>query len=236
MQETVGDRVKKARKYAKMTQIALAKAVNTRQGAISDLENNRNKSSTNLVKMAIVMGVNAEWLSTGKGEMIKETPEVLDVAEWEEGSPVLAQDIAIDYYSDLSFACGDGYIAELTEDDSSKIRISRAILDEMGVIGSNAFAARAKDDSMSPRIFDGDMILVDKSRTNIKDGKIYAIEHGGLYRCKRIYQMPNGAIRLVSDNKDEFKEIVLTKKQQIDEGFRIIGWVWSIVSFERWIG
>lgn len=69
MFNSVGDRLKKARKYAGMTQVELAKAIDAKQGAISDLENGRNNSSTKLVQMAICTGVSAEWLSTGKGEM-----------------------------------------------------------------------------------------------------------------------------------------------------------------------
>lgn len=70
MLDTIGKRLKKARKHADMTQIELASAVDAKQGAISDLENGRNNSSTKLVQMAICTGVNAEWLSTGKGEMV----------------------------------------------------------------------------------------------------------------------------------------------------------------------
>lgn len=70
MLDTIGKRLKKARKYAGMTQVKLADAIDTKQGAISDLENGRNNSSTKLVQMALVLGVNAEWLSTGVGEMV----------------------------------------------------------------------------------------------------------------------------------------------------------------------
>jgi transcriptional regulator with XRE-family HTH domain len=68
MLNTVGKRLKKARTDAKMTQKELADAVDAKQGAISDLENGRNNSSTKLVQMAIVLGVNPRWLSTGIGE------------------------------------------------------------------------------------------------------------------------------------------------------------------------
>ena len=73
MIDTIGERLKKARKYAGMTQLDLAKAIDAKQGAISDLENGRNNSSTKLVEMAICTGVNAEWLSTGKGKMVTES-------------------------------------------------------------------------------------------------------------------------------------------------------------------
>ena len=70
MLETVGSRLKKARKYAGLTQVELAKKSGSKQGAISDLESGRNESSTKLVEMAQAMGVSADWLATGKGEMI----------------------------------------------------------------------------------------------------------------------------------------------------------------------
>lgn len=70
MLETVGSRLKKARKYAGLTQVELAKKSGSKQGAISDLEGGRNESSTKLVEMAQAMGVSADWLATGKGEMI----------------------------------------------------------------------------------------------------------------------------------------------------------------------
>lgn len=75
MIDTIGERLKKARKYAGMTQLDLAKAIDAKQGAISDLENGRNNSSTKLVEMAICTGVNAKWLSTGKGKMVAESKE-----------------------------------------------------------------------------------------------------------------------------------------------------------------
>ena len=68
MIDTIGERLKKARKYAGMTQLNLAKAIDAKQGAISDLENGRNNSSTKLVEMAICTGVNAEWLTQGAVE------------------------------------------------------------------------------------------------------------------------------------------------------------------------
>lgn len=70
MLDTVGKRLRKARKDAGMTQKELADAVDAKQGAVSDLENGRNNSSTKLVEMALTLGVNPRWLSTGEGDII----------------------------------------------------------------------------------------------------------------------------------------------------------------------
>lgn len=70
--DTLGDRVKKARKYAGLTQTQLAKKVETSQGAISDLENDRNKDSSSLYDIAKVTGVSTDWLIKSQGEMLDE--------------------------------------------------------------------------------------------------------------------------------------------------------------------
>ena len=68
--ESLGDRVKKARKHAGLTQIQLAKKVKTSQGAISDIENGRNKESSSLYDIAKSTGVSADWLINNHGEML----------------------------------------------------------------------------------------------------------------------------------------------------------------------
>lgn len=64
------DRLRTARKQARMTQAELAKAVPISQGTISDLESGRNKKTTSLVRIAQVLEVNPTWLATGQGEMV----------------------------------------------------------------------------------------------------------------------------------------------------------------------
>ena len=71
--ESLGDRVKKARKHAGLTQVQLAKKVKTSQGAISDIENGRNKESSSLFDIAKVTGVRADWLINNQGEMLAAT-------------------------------------------------------------------------------------------------------------------------------------------------------------------
>ncbi|OEH66794.1 MAG: hypothetical protein BAX61_13395 [Psychrobacter sp. B29-1] len=68
--EKLGDRVRKARKYAGFTQNQLAKKVETSQGAISDIENGRNKDSSSLYDIAKVTGVSTDWLIKNQGEML----------------------------------------------------------------------------------------------------------------------------------------------------------------------
>ncbi|MNE92257.1 HTH-type transcriptional regulator PrtR [compost metagenome] len=92
----------------------------------------------------------------------------------------------------------------------------------------------ASGDSMLPTIKDKDTVYVDLERTTVRDGKVFAICHGGLFKFKRLYNLPLGGIRIVSDNAAEFPEERLTAQEIIDQQFEIIGWAWSWQSMESW--
>jgi phage repressor protein C with HTH and peptisase S24 domain len=61
-------------------------------------------------------------------------------------------------------------------------------------------AMRASGDSMEPAIHDGDSLLVDTSQTDVTDGKVFAIWYDGGERVKRLFRLPGGGLRIVSDN------------------------------------
>lgn len=64
------DRLKQARKHAKLSQEELALAVGCSQGAVSKIERGDQEESALVVKFAVACGVNPVWLDTGNGEMV----------------------------------------------------------------------------------------------------------------------------------------------------------------------
>lgn len=64
------DRLKIARKHAKLTQTELATTVGISQTSITDLERGKSAGTTYVAQIAKACGVGAIWLATGKGEMI----------------------------------------------------------------------------------------------------------------------------------------------------------------------
>lgn len=64
------DRIKAARKHAKLTQAALADAVGIKQASISELETGKSQSSTFNATIAKACGVDPVWLETGRGQML----------------------------------------------------------------------------------------------------------------------------------------------------------------------
>lgn len=155
------------------------------------------------------------------------------VSEWNDETPLETDEVAIPFYKDVSFACGSGSV-NYEDYGGRKLRMGKYTLRNLGVSFHNAFAATACDDSMTPYIQDGDTIFIDRGRTTIKDGRIFAIRHGELHYCKRLYRNPDGSIRVVSDNSEEFPEKTVSKADLIAGNFEVIGWVFSVSRLERW--
>ena len=65
---TFGVRLKQARKDANLTQKELARKAGISQTTISDIEGERNASSSEIPLLASILGVEALWLQLGVGE------------------------------------------------------------------------------------------------------------------------------------------------------------------------
>lgn len=156
------------------------------------------------------------------------------VDTWDSETPLGDDEVEIPYFEDFSFACGSGSIGEALESETSKLRMSKSVLRNLTIDKKNAVATRASGDSMNPTIKDGDTIHIDLGRKTIKDGKIFAICHGDLFYAKRLYNLPLGGVRIVSDNSAEFPEMRITAQEVIDQKFEIVGWIWQISSIESW--
>lgn len=79
-------------------------------------------------------------------------------------------------------------------------QISTKLAQDLGVDTQKSEIVFAKGDSMLPVIADGDTLLVDTSRKEIFDGKIYCIRIDGILNIKRLQLIPFGKINIVSDN------------------------------------
>lgn len=71
--ETVGDRVRQARKEAGFTQKQLAKKVGISQSSISELEGGDTSETPAIVKIAVACKVSPYWLDAGGGPMRRMT-------------------------------------------------------------------------------------------------------------------------------------------------------------------
>ncbi|NHH86537.1 helix-turn-helix transcriptional regulator [Cobetia sp. MB87] len=207
-------RIKQKRKEAGLSQDALAKQVGVTKGAISQWEQGAtNPSGQNLYSLAKALGVTAEWLLNGRDsqtsapisdELILHEPEFVD-----DDAPLGPDEVEIPYFREVEMAAGDGR-TQVIENHGAYMRFNLPRLARAGVDPKQAACATVTGDSMEPIIVDGCPIGIDKSCRHIIDGKIYALDHGGMLRVKRLYRLPLGRMRVVSDNHIEYPEEVYT--------------------------
>lgn len=228
--QTTSDRINQRMRDLGLQHKDLVAATGASKGTVTNWINGiNNPTGKRLVQLAQALKTTSSWLLTGNS-----TPEFTQVEPWDSNTPLDDDEIEIPFFKDFSFACGGGSIGEAIANETRKLRMSKATLRNLSIMKENAVAATAIGDSMSPTIKDGDTIHVDLGRKNIKDGKIFAICIGGLFYCKRLYNLPLGGLRIVSDNSTEFPEIHLNAQEIIDQQLEIIGWVWQISSLESW--
>ncbi len=217
-----------------LKQADIARATGKSSAAVTKWLRGENVPKTEALKqIAKLLNVDDEWLLTGKGSS-SAIPHLTPVATWDDETPLDEDEVEIPFFKDFSFACGSGAINEHIANEKRKLRMSKATLRNLSISKENAVAATASGDSMSPTIQDGDTIHIDLGRTEIKDGRIFVICIGGLHYAKRLYNMPFGGVRIVSDNSAEFPEQVLTAAERIEQDFQIYGWVWQIARIEKW--
>nr|WP_317629792.1 LexA family transcriptional regulator [Pseudomonas entomophila] len=159
------DRVKAARKHARLTQVELAKLVGIDQASISDLERGRSSRSSYNASIAKACGVSALWLENGKGEMLEARHEQSNVA------PV-AQPEQFFRYPIISWVAAGAW-AEAVEPFPPGFA-DRYELSEYDAKGP-AFWLEVKGDSMTASvgqsIAEGTLILVD-TEADAQHGKL----------------------------------------------------------------
>lgn len=208
-----------------LTQEETAKAIDESPQTITNWKK-RGVSKSGALKAAASFGVSANWILSGIGE--KHNNNVSKVTEWDENTPIDNDEVEIPFYKEVLVSCGSGSLVEIIGNETRKLRLSKSTLRQYGVESTNAYALTAFGDSMTPVINNGATVYVDVGRTSIVDGKIYAINHGGLFKFKYLYRMPKGGVRIVSANKDEYPEEILTAEDIMDQDFCVVAYAFNV--------
>ena len=126
-----------------------------------------------------------------------------------------------------------GYgVSVLDENQTGTYLFSKKLLNDIGADANSSDVIFSYGDSMYPTIEGGDCLVVDKSKTEIYDGKIYCVRIEGQLYAKRLQKIPPKTIKVISDNKDKYDPIYIDFSKTIDYDFAVIGEVkwWSRVA------
>lgn len=129
--------------------------------------------------------------------------------------------ISIPVRGEVSASMGYG-VTVYNESQTATYSISKQLARDLGGNTCHLEMIFAQGDSMMPTIEGGDSLLVDYSRKEIYDGKIYCVRIENQLYAKRLQKIPPNTVVIVSDNaKYRSFEIDLSKCSDYD--FEVIG-------------
>lgn len=220
-----GDRIAQLMREKKISNAEMARRINVSRPTIGNWISGFSKpTGENLTALAAELDSTPDYIMTGKGGNLSQ------INFWDDETPLENDEFEVPFFKDFLVSCGNGSTGEALATETRKLRMSKSTARNLGVDQSASAAVTATGNSMSPKINDGDTVFIDTSKTRIKDGKIFAVCHGGVFRFKVLYQLPFGGVRIVSVNADEYPEERLTSEELEKQQFEVLGQVWSISS------
>lgn len=149
---TIGDRVRIARKDNGMTQGQLAAAVGIAQPTLSNLEKGKHAETVKIVEIAKILGVRPEWLSSGVGPMRADDA----VPAFDQNvvpAPIGTRQVPI-----IDYVQAGAWTA--VADPFPPGAAYEYVLTDLDLSGA-AFGLRVKGRSMAPEFSEGDVIIID---------------------------------------------------------------------------
>ena len=209
----ISDRIRLRIKELGLKSVDITKATGVSSGGVSHWLNDKaTPKGSNLLALAKLLRCKPEWIMTGKGD--KDLPSQLQhydnlghVDVYESGEPLHPDEVEVPFFTEVELSAGNGF-NNVSEIATQQMRFNLSTLSSAGVAPSKAACCKVSGDSMEPVLPDGSIVGIDTSDTSIKDGKMYAINHGGMLRVKYLYRMPFNGMRIRSANPDYHDEEV----------------------------
>jgi len=170
-----------------------------------------------LQRICSLYGVNPAWLLLGEGPMRLEDSEVREasyakLARQERPSAksevVLPESPPFDPgrfdlvpLAEAHLEAGGGAVV-LSESTDKWLAFRKDWLKAYTSNHKQVVLMPVRGDSMEPTLRTGDVVMVDFGRRRIYDGGIYALGERDLIMVKRLFVLPDGRLRISSDNPD----------------------------------
>ena len=129
--------------------------------------------------------------------------------------------LQIPILGDVRASMGYG-VTVYNEVQTASYSISKKLINDLGISNSCTEIIFAQGDSMMPTIEGGDSLLVDHSRRDIYDGKIYCVRIEGQLYAKRLQKIPPNKVLIVSDNP-KYRSFEIDLSKELDFDFDVIG-------------
>lgn len=159
----------------------------------------------NLIALATYANVSVQWLATGEHTEAQLQKDGLNLLASNDETFAEIEDCREVRIS----AGGGGFNDEYKPYQTTKVE--KAWLDSRRLKAENCAMFLVSGDSMYPTLKDGEEIIVDRSKKELKDGKIFVLNNEGAMLVKKVQITYNG-ITLISQNT-EYSPIELNAEQ-----------------------
>ena len=196
-----------------MSQTELAEAIGTTLSTLGKLERGDRRLNMDwLQKISAALDVRPEVLITESS--IEEAAESFEDDD---------DDVRIQQW-DIAYGMGGGTFMDLPVTGEAH-RFSRSWLRQFTQAPADkVFLATGTGDSMTPTIHDADIVLVDTTQREVRMvDRIWAAAYGQTGIIKRLRPMPDGSVKILSDNPS------VTPETAYDGELHIVGRVVAIV-------
>lgn len=214
----LSERIRARMEALGISQSKLSRQVGVTQGTIAHLASGRSSNSVHLPKIARELQTTVAYLEG-------ETDDPADGYVPLPSTEVVANELGLVPVREIDLRYGMG-ATELEVPVTTTVRhFSRDwIRIYTGASPDHLYFAQGIGDSMSPTILDSDLLLVDASQQtlNLAD-KIWACAYGNSGMVKRLRQMADGSVKIMSDNQSVRDEIAY------DGELHVLGRVVAIV-------
>lgn len=192
-----------------ISEYEFARSVKTYPAKFAEIRSGKVKTLSNDIALEISKqyGYEFKWIATGVGEMYanQRADDCIKI-------PVLGE---------IEASCGYGVVM-YDETKTAEYSINSKLLNDLGASASRSEIIFARGDSMEPTIRGGDLLLVDRTRTEIYDGCIYCVRLDGQLYAKRLQKISSKKLKIICDNKD-YEPIVIEFSNDPSFDFEIIG-------------
>lgn len=144
------------------------------------------------------------------------------ISAWDDETPLDDDEVYVPFLKEVELSAGSGRTV-IEKSSTRKLRFGKMTLRNQGVQFDQAVCVTVHGNSMEPVLPDGSTVGVDKASTAVKDGKMYAIDHGGELRVKTLYRMPGGGLRFRSFNQDEHPDEEYTADDLKEKNIIVLG-------------
>lgn len=187
-----------AEKRFKNNYSEFARAVGVAQASLARwVKGEADPSRMNLIKIADASGVNLEWLALGIGDMDEAKPQAVkhDINLQASNDETF---IEIEDCREVRLSAGGGAFNNGYEEITTT-KVERAWLQSRRLKAKDCAMFLVSGESMYPTLKDGEEIIVDRSKRELTEGKIFVLNHNGSMLVKKV-QFTYGGVELISDN------------------------------------